>query len=452
MKEKMRKKKILIIFLISLLMSLLLINIIIVSINRKYVLFTIISMFYLVTLVYLVKVLLTEVTVEENNKFHKLVELISDISEDTTFDGTLKNMYHSFRNYIPYSHIGIALIKDNGKTIEASYAISDVNLQNITAKLHGIKVNIYDTSLAYIIEKGKPRIINDLHSSIKNPDALYNKIILTAGIQSSITYPLKLYNKPVGVIFFSSIYRNIYTEEHIGFLQTLSNSIAISLNKNLFIEELLYAQILSLAKLAEARDEDTGEHLERMKEYSVKLSELLYEEQVFPELTIQLIKDIERFSPLHDIGKVAIRDSILLKPGKLTDIEFKEMQEHTVYGAEVLQKAEDNMIQKANKSIFRVGIEIALSHHEKWNGSGYPYQKSGDGIPLSARIVAVADVFDALTSKRPYKKAFSVDESLEIIVNGKGTHFDPRIIDCFLRHKDDFVKIYHKFHNKIDSE
>lgn len=398
------------------------------------------------SIIYFISISKSINSINEQRKSQKFIELIDKINEDTSFNDILHHMFYSFREFIPYSHIGIALLKDNGEIIESSYGISDESLNGLANKLVGIKAHINETSLKKVIDEGKPRVINDLQSYINHPNKTYNKLLLEAGINSSITYPLILYNKPVGIIFFSSVYKNIYNDKHLLFLKNLSNSIAISLYKNLFIDELLYTQVLSLAKLAETRDEDTGLHLVRMQQYSVKLAELLYRDQIFPELTYSMIKDIEKFSPLHDIGKVGIRDEILLKPGKLTKEEYIEMQYHAIYGAQVLQYAENNM-QKFNKSLFQVGIEIALGHHEKWDGTGYPYQKKGEEIPLSARIVAVADVFDALTSKRPYKEAYTFDESMEIIISGKGKHFDPRIIDCLIKYEKEFRQLYNSFHH-----
>jgi HD-GYP domain-containing protein (c-di-GMP phosphodiesterase class II) len=147
---------------------------------------------------------------------------------------------------------------------------------------------------------------------------------------------------------------------------------------------------------------------------------------------------------MHDIGKVGVKDGILLKPGKLTAEEYDEMKKHVAYGVEVLRSAESN-IAKLSYSMFQMGIEIVEGHHEKWNGTGYPGQKSGRDIPLSARIVAVADVFDALTSKRPYKKQFSFDESFNYIVDERESHFDPEIIDSFIRHKTEFYDLYKSF-------
>ncbi|NLP34456.1 MAG: HD domain-containing protein, partial [Clostridiales bacterium] len=229
----------------------------------------------------------------------------------------------------------------------------------------------------------------------------------------------------------------------------LTNSIAISFHQNILIDDIIYSSILALAKLAEARDEDTGEHLERMKEYSRVIAEFLYSSNKHEDIiTLDYIDQIKRYSPLHDIGKVGIRDSILLKPGKLTPEEFSEMKKHTIYGAEVLRYAEKN-IAKHRRSLFGMGIEIAQNHHEKWDGSGYPNGKKGEEIPLSARIVAVADVFDALTSKRPYKEAFSLEQAFAIIQEGRGKHFDPEIVDVFMEHRADIEKMYWSFKNDV---
>lgn len=378
-------------------------------------------------------------------KLNKLIELINNMNQDTSFDGILKYIYNTFTEFIPYSHIGIALLKDDGETIEASYGISDPSISDLPKKLHGIKAKLSETSLSNVVRKGTPRVINDLESYTKHRNAEYNKILIEAGIKSSITLPLSLNNKPIGIIFFSSKTKNIYKEQHIDFLATLSSSIAISLNKNIFIDELLYSTILALAKLAESRDEDTGEHMERMKKYSVKITEFLLEDNVYDDkISVGFINEIEKFSPMHDIGKVGIRDGILLKPGKLTKEEFDEMKKHPIFGAEVLKTAEEHM-RRRDANIFGMGIEIAEGHHEKWDGTGYPYGKAGESIPLSARIVAVADVFDALTSKRPYKKAFSFEESFNILMEGKGKNFDPNIIDSFARHKDEIFELYQSF-------
>lgn len=376
------------------------------------------------------------------NKLDKLIELIENMNKDVSFEGILNYIYSTFSEFIPYTHIGIALLKDNSKILEASYGISDPSLNDLPKKLMGLRAEISTTSLESIVKDGTPRVINDLDKYTTHKDAAYNKILLEAGIRSSITLPLKVNDKPIGIIFFSNVRPNIYKEEHIDFLKTLSNSIAISLNKNIFIDEMLYSTLLALAKMAEARDEDTADHLDRMTAYATKITEFLLRDGVYEdEITIPFLKGIERFSPMHDIGKVGVKDGILLKRGKLTADEFEEMKKHVAYGADVLRTAESN-IAKQRHSMFKMGIEIVEGHHEKWDGSGYPYKRSGTDIPLSARIVAVADVFDALTSKRSYKEAFSFEDSINYIIDGSGKHFDPKIIDSLKTHTDEFYELY----------
>jgi response regulator RpfG family c-di-GMP phosphodiesterase len=387
-----------------------------------------------------------------NNMFHKinnLISLIENISNNASFTETLNFINETFSAYIPYNYIGIALIDEDKKLLRASYGVADENIVGLPENLVGSTWPINDTSLENLLQTGEARIINDLEEyTAGRPIKQYNVAILEAGIRASITLPLKVSGEPVGVIFFSSNQKNVYNEEHLKFLKSLVNSIAISFNQNIFINDVLYSSVLALAKLAEARDEDTGEHLTRMKFYSRAIAELLYENNLYTdEITMEYIDNIERFSPLHDIGKVGIRDGILLKPSKLTEEEFDEMKQHTKFGADVLRTAEVNM-QKRGKSLFNMGIEIAESHHEKWDGSGYPYGKKEKEIPLSARIVAVADVFDALTSKRPYKEPFSLEVSFGILEEGRGKHFDPDIIDILLANQDRIVWIYHNLRLK----
>jgi response regulator RpfG family c-di-GMP phosphodiesterase len=199
------------------------------------------------------------------------------------------------------------------------------------------------------------------------------------------------------------------------------------------------ALILGLAKLAEYRDEDTGSHLERIREYTrILAKELSKQTQYEQYISDDYINDIYQSSILHDIGKVGIRDSILLKPGKLTEKEFEIIKGHTVIGGDAISAIES---QIKVRSFLTLARDIAYSHHEKWDGSGYPKGLKGDAIPLSARITAVADVYDALTSERPYKKAFSHQKAMGIITNGSGKHFDPNIIEAFCIQAGQFEKI-----------
>jgi putative two-component system response regulator len=182
--------------------------------------------------------------------------------------------------------------------------------------------------------------------------------------------------------------------------------------------ETAYIDTLHRLSLAvEYKDEETGAHVVRLSRYSELMGRQM---GMDPERTALLL----HASPMHDVGKIGIPDAILLKPGRLTEEEFEIMKRHTVIGASLLENSPSEVIQ--------LGRTIALTHHERWNGSGYPRGLAGEDIPLEGRIVALADVFDALTSQRPYKPAYSNEVALDIIKKESGSHFDPAVVECFL--------------------
>lgn len=199
------------------------------------------------------------------------------------------------------------------------------------------------------------------------------------------------------------------------------------------------ATIMGLAKLTEYRDNETGNHLERIREYSRVLTRELAGLQHYASyLKPQYVDDITLSSILHDIGKVGIPDAILLKPGRLSAMEFEIIKKHCQYGGDALKAVEARI---SGESFLTLGREIAYFHHEKWDGTGYPNGLKNSRIPLSARIVAVCDVYDALTSKRIYKESYSHDTAVEIIQSERGRHFDPRVTDTFLEISNEFNAI-----------
>jgi response regulator RpfG family c-di-GMP phosphodiesterase len=204
-------------------------------------------------------------------------------------------------------------------------------------------------------------------------------------------------------------------------------------------EELVQTQsavIFGLAKLAESRDNDTGEHLDRIRNYvTILTNELATRIDTIDE---QFIHHLALASSLHDIGKVGIPDAILLKPGRLTVEEREIMQMHAAIGGRCLEAIQARL---KDTQFMELAKQVAFYHHERWDGEGYPHQLAGEEIPLVARIVAVADVYDALTSKRPYKDPMSHLESKAIILGGSGTQFDPEVVDAFLRHEEAFEAI-----------
>jgi putative two-component system response regulator len=196
--------------------------------------------------------------------------------------------------------------------------------------------------------------------------------------------------------------------------------------------------LFSFIKVAELRDQDTGGHLARIRAYSQILAEELALERPYADqISAQFLQDLYRSSPLHDIGKIGIRDEILLKPGRLSPEEFGTMQQHTVIGANLLDLV---VARSCSGRFLAMAAVIARFHHERFDGTGYPAGLVGQEIPLPARIVALADVYDALTSARPYKPAYATDKAKSIIRGDSGRHFDPVIVEAFCRRFDDFLR------------
>ena len=212
------------------------------------------------------------------------------------------------------------------------------------------------------------------------------------------------------------------------------------------LQEARAATILGLAKLAEYRDEGTGTHLERIREYARIIAVEMSQHPKYQDyISQEYIEDLFRSSILHDIGKVGVPDAILLKPARLTPEEFEIIKRHTVLGGDALNDI-DSKIEGV--SFLTLGKEIAYYHHEKWDGSGYPKGLADESIPLSARFVALADVYDALTSKRFYKEAYTHGKSRDIIIGLRGTHFDPDVVDAFLSRESEFKRICEELHEQ----
>ena len=209
------------------------------------------------------------------------------------------------------------------------------------------------------------------------------------------------------------------TDSFYGRMESLKGEVEHSTE---LLKETQYEIIFRLGRAAEFRDDDTGIHITRMSRFAARVALEIGMDEERTELLLHA-------APMHDIGKIGIADGILLKPGKLTDEEFDTMKTHTEIGAELLAGSNSPVVQLAQ--------QVALSHHEKWNGSGYPEGLEGENIPLEARICCVVDVFDALISERPYKQPWSVDDALAEIKKCGGTMFDPELADVFVKLEDD---------------
>jgi len=370
-----------------------------------------------------------------------LFHLTDRINQATNLDDTLKFVSEEFRSMLPINWVGMLRISPGEQhvVLERQYSDQQTSFHEKDSFL------LLNSPFKVVQESGKPLIINNLH----NPDAFFsnNSLLMTLtgnGFSSAIFFPLSIHLQEQAVLVFAAEKTGEYGVAHIELLENIAVQVGHAFNKTIGMESLVISAVEGLAMLAENRDPETGDHLVRMSLYSVIIAEQLAEEGPYKtDITPAYIRDVFRFAPMHDIGKVGVPDSILLKPGRLDDNERKQMEIHPVTGAEVLRRCEQQ-VQLAGHSIFNVGIEIAEAHHEKFDGSGYPYKISGQDIPLSARIVAVADVFDALTSKRPYKEAWSIDKAMDLMQEQAGQHFDPVIIQTMQQAMPRILEVYNK--------
>lgn len=266
-------------------------------------------------------------------------------------------------------------------------------------------------------------------------------LMITANDQKDIRYEALLggandfLTKPVDRIEFSARARNMlalrtgqkYLADRAVHLEQLVDE------RTHEIREREKELIFRMSRAAEFRDPETGAHIQRMAYYSQIIAKGLGLDEAVQKLILEA-------SPMHDVGKIGIPDYILLKPGKLSPEEFEVMKTHAKLGHELLDDS--------GSGILRAGAEIALTHHEKYDGSGYPNGLAGTKIPLFGRIVAVADVFDALTSERPYKKAWSMNDAVKFLEDGRGKHFDPMCVEAFLAGWDDVLEIRQRFQDE----
>lgn len=292
----------------------------------------------------------------------------------------------------------------------------------------------------YVYQTNEDIIINDVpaEDTITN-DPFFNE----NKIKSIICAPIKYKGTASGIIYLENKFStNVFTSDRLQLLQVLSSQAAISIENAKLYNELSLTRevtVLSLSSLAETRDMETGGHIVRTQNYVKALAEKLKGYPYFRRyLDNQTIDLIFKAAPLHDIGKVGVPDHILLKPGKLTSEEFEEIKKHTTYGRDALAVAEATL---GSHSFMGYAREIAYTHHEKWDGTGYPQGLKENEIPISGRLMAIADVYDALISKRVYKPAFSHAKAVEIIKNDSGTHFDPVMADACLEIQDEFFRI-----------
>lgn len=330
--------------------------------------------------------------------------------------------------------------------------------------LYDIRVAMKGTDALKLVEMDPPDLILldismpemdgfELCTLLKDMPTAKNIPIIFISANSHLEYKMRAFElggvdyivKPFDI---SEIQSRIKTQLELKYSRELLSDENHNLAKLVRIKtnevtQMRSAIIQTLASLAETRDDDTGHHILRTQHYVRVMLEYMLAHNIYSNyLTSEIAEVITLATPLHDIGKIGIPDAILLKPGHLTAEEFEIMKQHTVLGRnsmEVARQATDS------NYFFEIAKEITYSHHEKWDGTGYPEGLVGDQIPLSARLVALADVYDALISKRVYKDPINHTIATKIIIKGFGSHFDPTLVDVFLQKIDDFNMIASKF-------
>ncbi len=357
----------------------------------------------------------------DGEKLDIIFKYTHEVNSAKDMDSTLLVLANMGRDIVSAERCSLWLIDSTGKKLYTKVA-------------HGvdkIEIEIDFGVVGACIREGKTLIINDpynderFHAEVDKQTGFVTKSILVEPLVDSkgeVIGAIQVLNKKTDDGKFS--------EEDIELLVVAAGFSGNSLESfklNLEIEESQNETIWMLGEICEKRSLETGKHTTRVAKYSVAVAEAMG----LPSEDIHLLRQA---SSLHDLGKMGIRDSVLLKPGKLTFEEFEEMKNHSKIGY--------NMIKDSKNRILQTGAIISLEHHEKYNGKGYPYGLKGEEINVFARITAIADVFDAISSTRCYKEAWSIQESFDLIKSERGEHFDPKVVDAFFEVQDTILNIF----------
>lgn len=384
---------------------------------------------------------LTESFNHLTGRMKALFGLTDRINQATNLDEILVFIFEEFSSFLPIDVVAML----RGDVKQEIMRVTHVHAKSKHALHEGDVIPIDNPVMQKLL--GEISIISDddIQSLVSGNEA--NRVFSSLhdmGMQSVIIYPLCIGSDEQALLIFASSEQGAYNTAHQELLNNITGQVSHAFDRTIGMESLVISAVEGLAKLAESRDPETGDHLTRMSLYSYILADELSKEGKYKEqISSGYVRHVYQFAPMHDIGKVGIEDKILLKPGSLSDDEWCEMKSHPVIGADVLRRCE-RQVNDAGYSMFKIGIEIAEGHHEKYDGTGYPHNRAAEEIPLSARIVAVADVFDALTSRRPYKEPWPVEKAIDLLHEESGKHFDPEIIHAFDRAYDRIMQVYDK--------
>lgn len=299
-------------------------------------------------------------------------------------------------------------------------------------------------SLREILDTQNPRVVHDIPMAYSLASE-HSRRIVDHGYRSSYTAPLFHRDHFLGFVFFNAYEPNVFSEHVLPVIECAANLVALSVGEDLDASRILMGAIIALGKVARMRDPETGEHLERMARFSREIALRVADAH---NLSDELIENLFLYAPLHDIGKLAMPDAILLKPAVLDPHEWSRMQQHPQRGCEIVQVMLDNAA--APFPHVDLLMNVIRHHHERFDGRGYPDGLAGEAIPIEARIVAVADSFDALTTHRPYKAPWSNAEAIDWISARTGTRFDPDCVAALIASLPQLERIQACFVDPVD--
>jgi response regulator RpfG family c-di-GMP phosphodiesterase len=390
----------------------------------------------------------------------KVNEIISMLNRGLDTADVFKMLSASLKTAVPFNRISLIKVEEDKSALTIRFNSSDRR----SLLLEGKSIEIGQSALEKLIQYlSDIYIVNDLRTFITEQNLPKDFLLLTdEGMKSAIIMSIIVNDHIWGLLLLASEDKFGYNESHTMFLRLIAGQVALGVQRGELLAELemhtkhlehlvkirtydvLKTQkttIFALSRLAEMRDNGTGGHLNRMRNYCVLLAQLLKYTGKSPLVDNHFLRDIYDASILHDIGKVGIQDYILLKEGPLTTEEFEIMKKHPVIGHDAINDPSHDF---GGNSFLEMAKDIILYHHESWDGKGYPKGLKADDIPLSARIVTVCDLYDALTSKRPYKEAFDHHKAISIMKE-ESRRFDPLLLRLFLENNADFDRIRLQF-------
>ncbi len=366
-----------------------------------------------------------------------------DMAGDWVFgnlEAFMPRLKRSLELSMPCDRVAVAFTDGDGGIVaeSAATALAEVHLEP------GFHEKLADTSLGDVAQSGRARVINDLEAHYRDVhQSEGTELILAEGIRSSITVPLVVRDQCLGFLFVSSTQRSAYTSEHAARATKVTNLLRQNIVFHYLVQQTVAATSNAFVDLMEHKDNETSLHITRMSRYSHAVARQL--SSIDPRVTPTMVREILWFAPLHDIGKIGVPDAILLKPGPLTPDERATIEQHVDIGVRVIDRMEDELTRVLDVPLMSTALDIIRGHHEWLDGSGYPSGLAGEDIPIAGRITAIADVFDALTSRRPYKDPMPIDEALAVIEAGVGTQFDPAVHRALVDSMDEIRNIFEAY-------